>query len=89
MRKTLIMIVMLMVAAMAVTAWAEDVERMSVTELRAQIDAEDLVVIDVRRGSDWDASEFKIQGAIRVDPKDVEAGIADLDKTKRYVLYCA
>lgn len=66
-----------------------DVPRMSVEELQAQLGAEDLVILDVRSGGDWTSSEYKLPDAVRVDPADPQPALAGMDKTKRYVLYCA
>lgn len=86
----------LMVAAMLLTvafgagaALAVDVERVTAEELSANLDSGMYVVVDVRRGSDWKGSELKIKGAVRLDPRNVTAGAADLPKGKELVLYCA
>jgi rhodanese-related sulfurtransferase len=58
-------------------------------ELKQMLGSEDLIVIDVRAGRDWSSSEFKIQGALREDPDDVEAWAGKYAKDKNIVLYCA
>jgi rhodanese-related sulfurtransferase len=77
--------------SVAGAAWAADetVPRMSKEEVKAELDAQDLVIVDVRTGKDWTASEFKLPGAVRVDPYEPDPGLADLDPADRYVLYCA
>lgn len=57
-------------------------------ELKGMLGSEKLVVLDVRSGRDWSTSEFLIQGAIRVDGKDLSA-IEKYPKDNTFVLYCA
>lgn len=70
-------------------AQADDIPRVTADELKAELGAPDLVILDVRRGKDWEASEFKIVGATYFDPKQADEHFAAWDKGKRYVLYCA
>lgn len=65
------------------------VAKMTKEELRARLDSPDVVIVDVRLGRDWKASEEKIKGAIRVDPAKVESIAAKYPKEKTLVLYCA
>jgi 3-mercaptopyruvate sulfurtransferase SseA len=65
------------------------VEKMTKEELRAKLDSPDVVIVDVRLGRDWKASEEKIKGAIRVDPAKVESLAAKYPKDKTLVFYCA
>ena len=58
-------------------------------ELNKVLDDPDLVILDVRTGRDWRSSEFKIKGAVRANPPDFDKWIAQHDKSKRYVTYCA
>jgi hypothetical protein len=53
------------------TARADDVPRMTKEELRARLGAPELVILDLRIGRDWQASDLKIKGAVREDPGDV------------------
>ena len=46
-------------------------------------------ILDVRLGKDWKSSEFKIKGAIRTDPKQIDKWSENLRKENRLVLYCA
>jgi len=57
--------------------------------LKAMLNSPDLVVVDVRTGSDWSSSEFKIKGAVRVEPSEVASWADARGKDKIYVLYCA
>jgi predicted sulfurtransferase len=65
------------------------VEKMTKEELRAKLDSPDVVIVDVRKGQDWKASEEKIKGAVRVDPAQVGDLAAKYDKDKTLVFYCA
>jgi len=64
------------------------VPTMSKDELKAALGSKDLIILDVRQGRDWSTSEFKIEGAIRVDGGDLS--IAEkYSKDHTFVLYCA
>lgn len=78
---------MLAVMLLAAQAFAGDVPRMTKEELKAQLDDATVVVVDVRRGSDWRGSEFKIKGAER--PEDVAAYAKEQGLDKTFVFYCA
>jgi hypothetical protein len=65
------------------------VPKMTKEELRAKLDSPDVVIVDMRLGKDWKASEEKIKGAIRMDPDAVESLAAKYPKDKTLVLYCA
>lgn len=75
--------------AAAPAAAQQEVPRMTVETLAGMLDNPDLVVVDARSGQDWNASEFKIQGAVRPDQSQLDswAGQFGLDKT--LVIYCA
>jgi hypothetical protein len=70
-------------------ATAQEVPRITKEELRAMLDSPDLVIIDDRTGTDWDASEFKIKGAVREDPTKVDKWASKYPKDKPLVFYCA
>jgi Rhodanese-like domain len=81
---------MLNVLALLMPAVAvADVPLMTKDELKAALGAGNITILDVRSGRDWSASEFKIQGAVRVDPGDVATWAANFAKDKATVLYCA
>lgn len=58
-------------------------------ELKAKLGSQDLVIIDVRSGRDWSASEFMIKDAKRGDPEQVDSWADGYDKASTIVLYCA
>jgi rhodanese-related sulfurtransferase len=48
------------------------------------------IIVDVRTGSDWNGSEFKIRGAVRPSVDIVSfAKSQGLAKNAKIVLYCA
>ena len=67
----------------------EDVPRMDKETLKGMLDNSDVLIVDVRTGKDWDASEFKIKNAKRMDPGEVDSWKGQLRKDKTLVLYCA
>jgi rhodanese-related sulfurtransferase len=71
------------------TARADDVPRMTKEELRARLGAPELVILDLRIGRDWQASDLKIKGAVREDPGDVAGWVEKYPKEKTIVTYCA
>jgi len=68
---------------------AADVTRMSKEDLKAKLDDPNVVIVDVRSGSDWKSSEFKIKGAVREDSGNVDSWAAKYSTDKTLVLYCA
>ena len=85
---TLVLFIM-MIFGIMMTAYAEDVPRISKEQLKEKLDDPNVVTIDVRSGKDWKASDVKIKGAVRRVPSEVEKWTVGLDKEKTYVLYCA
>ena len=68
---------------------AKDVPIMTKEELKAQLDSSDVMILDVRKGKDWKSSEFKIKGASRANPKELDKWAETYPKDKTFVLYCA
>jgi rhodanese-related sulfurtransferase len=86
---TVFMMIMfaLVVMSSSLKVEAGDVPRMDKEELKAMLDKADVVIIDVRVGKDWTASESKIKGAVREVPKEIESWATKYQKDKTYVLY--
>jgi rhodanese-related sulfurtransferase len=57
--------------------------------LQKRLGETDMVVVDVRTGKDWGASEHKIKNAVRVPLNDVGALTKKHSKDKTIVFYCA
>lgn len=70
-------------------ASAADVSIMTKEKLKASLDNENVVILDVRTGRDWSSSEFKIKGAVRAEPGKISTWTSTLGKDKKLVLYCA
>ena len=68
---------------------AEDVQRISVADLKDKLTSSEAVVIIDVRGKDFDSSDSKIKGAIRIAPTDIESHIADLSRDSQIVTYCS
>jgi len=86
---TLFMIIMfaLVVVGSSLNVAAGEVPRINKEELKGMLDKEDVVIIDVRVGKDWTASESKIKGAVREEPKKAKSWATKYDKYKTFVLY--
>jgi predicted sulfurtransferase len=92
MRKKMLRITVVALAVILLGAWtaaAVDVPRMSKEALKAELTDPDVIILDVRTGSDWKASEFKIKGAVRASSDNVDSWAAKYAKDKTLVLYCA
>ena len=77
-----------LVLGAAAGSWA-GTAKMSKEELKGLLGSDDLIILDVRTGSDWKSSEFKIKGAVREEPGAVDKWAGKYDKGKTIVLYCA
>lgn len=76
------------VFSVTVSAYA-GIETISKETLQEKLADRNLVILDVRSGKDWSASEFKIKGAHRVDPNNFSDWENRFPKDKVFVLYCA
>ena len=94
-QRLLYRIVLLVLIFTTLTAWssapllAASVGIMTKEELKEKLDSPDLVILDVRTGRDWTSSEFKIQGAVRANPREFDTWSNQHDTAKTLVLYCA
>jgi rhodanese-related sulfurtransferase len=70
-------------------ALAAEVKLMDKEALKGLMGAKGLVILDVRAGRDWSTSEFKIQGAERVEEAKFAAWAERFPKDAKLVLYCA
>jgi len=82
---SLMLVGLLLQASVAQSA----VAKMTKEELRAKLGSPDVVIVDVRLGKDWKASEEKIKGAVRVDAAEIENLATTYPKDTTLVLYCA
>lgn len=65
------------------------VATMTTDELKAKLGSSDVVIVDVRLGKDWKASESKIKGAVRVEKDNIDNLASTYSKDKTLVFYCA
>lgn len=66
-----------------------DVPRMDKMTLRNKLDAgEQIVVVDARSEEDWQKSDVKLPGAIRVSPDSLD-DITQVGDANAVVVYCA
>ena len=64
------------------------VERISCEEVCEKLDrGEEIVLLDVRRGS-WDESDVKAEGALRIEPDEIESRLNEIPKGKEVIAYC-
>jgi len=77
------------VPAAAASADADNVPRMTVEELKAKMDGgEDIVILDVRTGRDYDRSQRQIKGAVRISIFQLSERYRELPADKEIVAYC-
>lgn len=86
MKKILAFLIVLLVATTPL--FAASVPKMDKDQLKSLLGSENLVILDVRQGRDWNTSEFKIKDALRVDGGDLSVA-KTYPKDSTFVLYCA
>jgi predicted sulfurtransferase len=75
--------------ASVVLSATDVVPRITVQELKAKIDkGEDIVIIDVRAGREYEDSKIKIKGAVRIPIVKLEDRISELPRDKEIITYC-
>ena len=83
----LMIFIFLMVGVFTTSVLSADAPRMTKEELKALLGQPDLIIIDVRTGSDWTASDLKIMGSVREDPYAIAPWTNKYPKDKTLVLY--
>ena len=93
MKKTKLWIQVMVAGLIVAFAWAcaaaPEAPRVDKETVKGWLGNPQVVIVDVRAGSDWEDSKTKIKGAVRQDPKGVQTWAASLPKEKKIVLYCA
>ena len=64
-----------------------DIRFISIEELKVKLGGPSLVVLDVRIPKHFESSQFKIRGAIWVNPKKIDQWVQSFSKDATYVLY--
>jgi len=80
---------LIVILAASLVGGAEGITLISTDQLKDELTKPDIIVIDVRAPHDWNSSEWKIQGARRESPAEVEQWVANYPKDKTIILYCA
>ena len=83
-----VVLVLIGILVSAAPALADEVPRMTVDELQSRLGADDVAVLDVRSGRDWQAAKTAITGSVRAAPSEVGQWAENFPKQKTYVLYC-
>jgi rhodanese-related sulfurtransferase len=73
----------------SLAAAAAPVPRISADELKSRLGEESLIVLDVRASRDWNGSDDKIDGAQRIDQRELSQWVDNHAKGKTIVFYCA
>ena len=68
---------------------AGEEEKMKKEDLKPLLGNPEVVVIDVRTHGDYESSPFKIQGAVRENPIEVDTWSRKYPEDKTLVLYCS
>jgi len=76
------LIIFFMVCGWMAYANSADAPRMTKEELKAMMGSSDLVIIDVRSGTDWADSDLKIKVAVREDLKFLNPGRTNILRIK-------
>ena len=79
----------IVVGLLAIAYGASEVTRITKEEVKAILGSPETIVIDVRTEKDWNASAFKIKGAVREDPKEVSTWIERYPMDRTLIFYCA
>lgn len=74
---------------LSIAAIAQEVPKISKEELKGMLGKPEVILVDVRKGSDWSASPSKIKGAVREDPDKVDSWMNKYSKDRTLVFYCA
>ena len=80
---------LIVILAASLVGGAEVITAITKDQLKGSLTKPRLVIIDVRTVHDWDASQWKIQGAQRQSPDEAKEWMGKYSKDKNIVLYCA
>ena len=80
--------ILLLLLASAGTGRAQTaLQRVTVDELKTALANRQAVIVDVRDPRDWESSDQKIEGAIRLDPRNLDPTNLPIAKNATVVLY--
>ena len=76
-------------AVLIASSAADDIPRITIQEMKAKMDrGDDIIVIDVRTGDDFERSKNKIKGAVRISIVQLANRSGELSKDKEIITYC-
>jgi rhodanese-related sulfurtransferase len=82
-----VVLILGIVLAAVLPAMSQEVPRISKEDLKEMLGKPDVVIVDVRTGSDWNASTSKIKGAVREEADKVDSWIEKYPRDKTLILY--
>ncbi len=80
--KRIILILLAVLAVGSAPLSAGAVAVIDKDELKAMLGSSELILIDARAAGDWDSSDAKIQGAVRLSAGEIDQRFADQKQTK-------
>jgi rhodanese-related sulfurtransferase len=84
------MLILLTVGLLTTFAFSADFPMMTKDQLKAMLENPDLVIFDVRMGSDYFPSDLKIKGAVRANMGENICGTTSkYPRGSTFVFYCA
>lgn len=87
---TVLGLIFLTAVLLPIFAISADVPIMTKEQLKAMLENPDLVILDVRLGSDYFSSDLKIKGAVRPEMWNyLSYVVLSYPKGKIFVVYCA
>lgn len=83
------MMVAVLLTAVASVLVGCKLPRITVEEVKKRMDeGEQILFIDTRKSQDWDASDVKLPGALRIHYSELEQYLDELPRDRLIVPYC-
>ena len=83
------LVCMLVGAPIVSASGKKEAPRIALDRAKQMLNKPGVVFIDVRTDKDWMASDEKISGAVREDPKQISEWMDKYPKDKTLIFYCA
>lgn len=80
-------VVLLLLVGPSTSASSNDAPRMAKEQLKPLLGNPDVIVLDARSSADYNSSDEKIKGGVRVEPGNVKTIVEKYPKDKTIVLY--
>jgi len=87
--KKIILILLAILAVGSAPLSAGAVATIDKDELKAMLGSSELILVDVRAAADWDSSDSKIQGAVRLPADEIDTAVRNFPRDHTLVFYCA